>query len=31
MIILIKEEKINIVNKIENLEDNKIILNQLYE
>ena len=29
--LLIKEEEINIVNKIENEKDNKIILNELYE
>ena len=27
----IKEEEINIINKIENEKDNKIILNELYE
>ena len=31
MILLIKEEEINIVNKIENEKDNKIILDKLYE
>ena len=31
IILLIKEEEINIINKTENEKDNQIILNQLYE